>query len=627
MNPSELRVLVVLAAMLLIPGWFLLAITGLWRSWTGLQRWILAVGLSVAGFPVLFYMSRWLLPPLTFGPYKMSALLLVMAGVTVWQLRRDWPSLLRLDSWEPWALAIFGMTLFTRYWIVRDRPFPAWSDSLHHALLTQLTAVQGQLPTSLEPYSPVSLDQYHLGLYSLTATVQWLAQVPAHTALLWTAQTLNGLSGLGVYLVLDRKLGRVEALVGAVLVGLLSHQPAFYVNWGRFTQLASQTIMLIAWLVTWEAIRCWRKPWSQHRWRILAATLLAGILTSAVFLMHFRVAAFYLPLLAGSVLWELWQARREGLGRVLLGMLITGGLALLFVAPALADALRVFTATHTTVQAETAAASAKSLSYFQFPLSVYPVLVARPWLLILALLSAGLGLVRRNRLAMGAILWTGALFALGNAYLLGISLLNVTNLGAVLIMLYLPIGLLVGSAVHELLALASSRWRQPMAQGLLALTLAAGFVASHIRVTEVEPFRYFVTPQDVTAMDWINANVPRDARFAVNTYFWLPQAPHGTDAGYWIPYFTGRRTTAGTMIFSLGPEDYRQEIIHLSQLADRLETDATALLELKAQGVEYVYIGAKGDFSGPGLDPTFLQESSLASVVYQAGGVTILRID
>ncbi len=627
MNPSELRILVALVAMLLIPGWFLLAITGFWRPWTGLQRWILAIGLSVAGYPVLFYTSRWLFPFLTFGPYKMGALLALMAGLTFWRLRGKGSIFFRLGPWEPLTLAIFGMTLFTRYWILRDHPFPAWSDSLHHTLLTQLTAVQGQLPTSLQPYSPVPLNQYHLGLYSLTATVQWLAQVPAHTALLWTAQTLNGLSGLGVYLVLDRKLGRLEALVGAAAVGLLSHQPAFYVNWGRFTQLASQTIMLIAWLVTWEAIRAWRKPYSRHRWRLLGVTCLAGLLTAAVFLIHFRVAAFYLPLLAGSVLWELWRARQQKLGWVSLGVLLVGGLALFFIAPALVDALRVFAATRTTVQAKEAAASASSLSYFQFPLAVYPVLVARPWLLILALLAGILGLLRRNWLTIAALLWTGALFALGNAYLLRIPLLTVTNLGAVLIMLYLPIGLILGSATHELLAMASRQWRPRLARGLVALILAAGFVASHVRVTDVEPFRYFVTPQDVAAMAWIDANVPTDARFAVNTYFWLPQSPHGTDAGYWIPYFTRRRTTAGTMILSLGSAEYRREIVQLSQLAERLETDATAMTELKAQGVEYVYIGAKGDFSGPGLDPAFLQASGLATIIYQANGVSILRIE
>jgi hypothetical protein len=139
---------------------------------------------------------------------------------------------------------------------------------------------------------------------------------------------------------------------------------------------------------------------------------------------------------------------------------------------------------------------------------------------------------------------------MGNAYLLRVPLLSLTNLGAILIMLYLPIGLVLGGAVEEALAADQLRWRQA-ADAVVAFALLAGFVTSHARVADIEPYRFFVTDEDVAAMDWIRENTPEDAVFAVNTYFWLPRAPHGTDAGYWIPYFTGRKTTAGVMLLSL----------------------------------------------------------------------------
>jgi hypothetical protein len=184
---------VVFAAMFLLPGWAILSFNQNWRRWQGLQRWCVAIGLSIAFYPVLFYTTRLVLPFLTFGPFKMGALLVVCGILIAWQMRRHWREQFAFD-WLEWAaFAAFGMTLFTRFWVIRDYPYPAWSDSLHHVLLTQLTAVQGKLPTGLEPYFPISLGQYHLGLYSLSATVEWLTQVPAHSALLWTAQVLNGL--------------------------------------------------------------------------------------------------------------------------------------------------------------------------------------------------------------------------------------------------------------------------------------------------------------------------------------------------------------------------------------------------------------------------------------------------
>ena len=629
---TELRLVVVLIAMFTLPGWALLTLNDSWRQWRGLQRWIVAVGISIACYPVLFYGIRSALPFLTVGPYKMGALLLACAAVAGWRMRRHWKEQFALD-WLEWvAIGVFGLTLFTRFWIIRDHPYPAWSDSLHHVLLTQLTAMQGKLPTSMEPYFPIPLDQYHLGLYSLSATVQGLAQVPAHTALLWTAQVLNGLCGLGVYLVLDRKVGRVGAVVGATVVGLLSHQPAFYVNWGRFTQLSSQTILLIAWLVTWEAIATWKLPWQEHKVKILWHTGCAAVLSGAVFLLHFRVAVFYVPLLVMSVIWELWKARkRKRLASVVLRTIAIGTVALLVVMPALWGATRIYVSTRLSPASSNQSVAANEISetaqrYYEFTWSSMPYLAAHTWLMVLSGFSIAVGLLKRSKLVIASLLWTLVLYLLGNAYILGLPLLSFTNLGAVLVMLYLPIGLVVGSATEEALTLCGLRWRKRAAQLVIALVLIAGLIASRARVTEIEPYRYFVTSEDITAMDWIKKNTPPDALFAVNTRFWLPRAPHGTDAGCWIPYFTGRQTTAGVMLLNLAGSDYESRIVEMSRLVEQLEVDNASLTELQAMGVDYVYIGRKGGFSGPGLNPAQLSQSENAEMLYQEGGVYILQI-
>lgn len=625
---SGVRLTAVLALMLILPGWAALSLSSLWRRWETLQRWIVAIGLSIAFYPVLFYGTRSVLPFLTFGPYKMGTLLLLCALVIGWRMRHHWKEQFAFDHLEWVALGVFGMTLFTRFWIIRDQPYPAWSDSLHHAILTRLTAVQGQLPRSLEPYFPIPLGQYHLGLYSLTATTQWLAQVPAHTALLWTAQVLNGLCGLGVYLVLDRKMGRVGAIVGAVTVGLLSHQPAFYVNWGRFTQLSAQTILLIAWLVTWEALKAWKLPWQEHRARILWQTLFAAGLTGAVFLLHFRVAAFYLPLLAISTLWELWKGRKEGRLRPTLHGVVAVGLAsLLITTPAIIEAVSSYVSSvvSSMPSSEVSDISETVSRYYEFPWSTVPYLVASTWLLGLSGFSTAVGLIRRNKLVMVSLLWASILYLVGKAYLLRVPLLSFTNLGAIMIMFYLPIGLVVGSAAEETCKLLSPRWRRT-ASAFVALALIGGFVTSHARAADVEPYRFFITEEDVAAMEWIRQNSPEDAFFAVNTYFWLPRAPHGTDAGYWIPYFTGRRTTAGVMLLSLGSSDYVSNLVEVSHTVNELEDDPWSIEALRRMGVDYVYLGRKGSFSGPGMSVHGVERADQTTLVYQNAGVSILEI-
>jgi hypothetical protein len=612
--------------MLTLPGWAVLAFSDAWRQWRALQRWILAVSLSVAFYPVFFYSVRALFPFLTVGPYKMGALLLAFAVIVGWRMRKHWRGLFAFDHLEWVAIAVIGMTLFTRFWIIRDHPYPAWSDSLHHAILTHLTAVQGRLPATMEPYFPIPLGQYHLGLYSLTATVQWLAQTPAHTALLWTAQMLNGLCGVGVYLVLDRKVGRVGAVVGAVVVGLLSHQPAFYVNWGRFTQIAGQTLLLSAWLVSWEAIALWKRPWQTHRVSILWNTACAALLTGAVFLLHFRTAAFYIPLLAICVTWELWKARAENrTGSTLLGTAVCGVMSLIVVTPALWTFLHAYIAriSHFFELSQTVI-SASEVSqtlqrYYEFPLHVVPALTARLWLIILAGMSAVFGLLRRNSLVLMSLIWISMLYLVGNSQL-------ITNMTGVLIMLYLPIALIVGSAMEEVVNLSGPYWREQIGRSVIALSLASGFVGSHLRTTDLDPSRYFVTPEDVVAMDWIRENTPPDALFAVNTYFWLPYAPHGTDAGYWIPYFTGRQTTAGVMLLDLGSDEYFLGTVEISRKVEELELDNSSLAELQALGVDYVYVGSNGDFSGPGLDAARLSQAENVTLVFQYAQVSILQI-
>jgi hypothetical protein len=253
---------------------------------------------------------------------------------------------------------------------------------------------------------------------------------------------------------------------------------------------------------------------------------------------------------------------------------------------------------------------------------------ARSWLLALTCLAVVWGLIRRNKIVFASIGWIIVLVLIGSAYHLGVPFLNITNMGAVLIMLYLPIGLILGAAAEEGIEFLD---RYSLKENTIKIAIPAililGYVFSHIRGADIEPYRYFVTAEDVAAMQWINENTPPDSLFAVNTFFWLPQAPHGTDAGYWIPYFTGRDTTTSAMIFSQASMDYREELVEMSHLEEQLEVDNSSIDELAELGVDYVYIGKMGDFSGPGLDEERLIKSDKMNLVFNQSGIFILRID
>jgi hypothetical protein len=624
----ELQILFVLTCMFLIPGWFVLAITGIWRDWSGLQMWIVAVGIGIAFYPVLFYLSRAWLPILTFGPYKIGMLLMVMAIITILLLRLEWRRFFIFDRLEWVALLVFIFIGITRIWIIHQQPYPAWTDSLHHTLLTQLTAVQGQLPSTMDPYFPISLDQYHLGLYAITATLQWLAQVPAHTALLWTAQMLNALASVGVYLVLDRKVGRFEAIVGAVMVGLLFHQPAFYVNWGRFTQLASQTLMPIAWLLTWEAVAQGQRQ-KLYPIQYIGYMLIASLVTASVFLVHFRVAIFYLPLILGVVFLTMWKTRLQW--QVFVSttarIVLMGFFSLLFIASPLLDLIFSLLVKQSE-QATSQMRGGDIATYYQFSLDSLPLLVASPWLMMAALISLLIGLLMRNKIALVSLLWIVSLLLIGHVYLLPYPVLHLTNLGAVLIMLYIPMSLAIGAAAGEILYLVKiEQQRRRVMWGVIGIVCLLGIWGGYQRVHALETYRYFVTPADVVAMDWIVENTPVDARFAINTHFWMSTAPHGTDGGYWIPYFTGRSTTAGMMNSSSGPPEHWKSILAMSQAVSKLLADPTAVADLRSLDIGYIYIGTRGDFASAGLNVEHLRQMEGLEQVYERDGVAIFKVD
>ncbi len=631
MSWVELRTLLVIFVMLIIPGWAILSLTNLWRRFETIERWILAIGLSIAFYPFLYYLTRAIAPSLRIGLNKLVVLLVGLFALTAWLLRKNWREQFKLGKYAGPFLFILALTLLTRFWLAHNYPYPGWTDSLHHMLITDLVATTGRLPFNLQPYAPTNLDQYHLGLYALTGTLQILADIPAHQALIWMAQAINGLCGLGVFLFLSKRVSPLAGLVGMGIVGLVSFQPALYFSWSRSTQGSSQTILLIAAFATWEAIKAWKEDSKENWVPKLALTGISALLIAGVFLIHFRAAAFLLPLIIIICIYEFARVvkTKKLIVRTVISIAIIAVLSLILILPALVPAMGFYvdrrSTTSETVDLEPSKKLTENEYFANYNLEALYAIGAKKWMIGLALVGICLGLLRKNRaLILITTAWTLALFGIGFLYLLNIPLLAFTNMTGMMIMLYLPIGVIVGVLAEDLWQVFTLDKHEKLGLGLQWIVLFVFVVAGIYRLGEVQGFRQFMTAADEKAMDWIKKNTPRDAVFAIHTYYWLTDSPHGSDAGYFLPYYANRETTSSTMISSLGPG--HQKVLDESEAVMSLYSASPDIDALCDLGVDYLYDGVKNPFDGVQFNLSAIQQAEGVQTIYQDGGVLIYQI-
>ena len=625
------KTLSTILALLLLPGWAILAGTGYWRKWNPLQRWSLAPIFGIVFWPIIYYSTRTLIPMVRIGTNKLILILAVCAIVILVSLRKNWKEQFELGEKAGTVIVVLLVTLLSRLILAYKFPYLAGDDSLHHSLITNLVATTGKLPYNLLPYDSANLNHYHLGLYALTGPLQLLAGITAPQALLWFSQFLNGLCGLGIFLLLDRKVTRDAGIVGMLSVGLFSIFPSWFINWGRFTQLAAQTVLLPAALIAWETIsnhNSQRIILKKQDWIEL---LLAALLFAGVCFLHFRVAVFLLGLILIFCASELIKPENgkpqiKGLATrvILLGLII-----LIIILPTLISGLQSYLVQRDP-QSLTSALTTNPLSEQSYYTEGDKDTWKLTWKSIPFLAIGGLGMLaglfsQKNRqLSLTMLIWTMVMIAFSQLYRLNNPLLAFVNITAVLLALYLPFGIGVGILWNELFEKTNQRIFERMRPLAIGTIVLASFFAFYMRTNDFQEIRAFMTPIDEIAMEWVKKNTDPDAVFGVNTAFLNPAIPYGTDAGYWLPVYAERQTTAMTLLASLS-DDY---IFYLERSRGMTDLYKTSTIDtLCAYGVDYLYSGVKEPLGSQ--DFVMIQgfeEINNVHKIYDKDGVQIYKI-
>jgi len=612
-----------------VPGWALLA--WLWRGerlpWAA--RLGVAVGLSLALYPLLFLWTD--VVGLRLGSLYAWIPVVVGAGALLWRYR-DWRPRKGWGALRGWArservwpdlalLMVAGMVFGVRLLVVRSLDAPMWGDSYQHTMITQLLVDNGGLFDSWEPYAELRTFTYHFGFHAAMAGFHWLTGMEMHQTVLWGGQVLNGLAVLALYPLAVRVGKSRWAGVGAVLVaGLLSPMPMYYVNWGRYTQLAGQVILPAAVFVSWAALETPRRDR-----RLVALSWLA---VGGLALTHYRVLIFYVVFVLAWVLLALRRGTwRRALSRV---VCVCVGAAVLF----LPWFVHIF--------------AGRILQLFGGMLSAVPgqsssgrgaipdlglYLASAGWLLLVVAIAAGLWWRRRGVLLIS--LWWFLLFIATNPSWLRLPGRQVIRNHTLFMATYIPAGVLFGNLLGRLVGrVAESRRWYGMLAALTAVVVGLWGVPTRMGDVGVQEHA-LVTRPDLRAMAWVRENTPQGARFLVNSFFaYGGGVIVGSDGGWWLPLLAERDNTVPPLNYNLEEEPWAGYRLWLKEPTRQMGEvgigDPAMLAMLRERRITYLYVGQQQggvNYDGPDvLDPEALLGSEHYEAVYHQDRVWVFEV-
>ena len=355
----------------------------------------------------------------------------------------------------------------------------------------------------------------------------------------------------------------------------------------------------------------------------LPPLLLATVALAGLVLVHNRVVVFYAGLLLAYLLGQHYGRSTRGRHLVADGLrlaLLAGG-ALILTLPWIAPALTTFWLPK--LEAWTGA----DPQVFQDFSWRYLTSARGEYVLVLGALGWVWALARRRRFALTLALWVGSLFVLASLGVWGLPGGGFINYVSVEISLFLPLSVLCGYMVAEVLAAwraaLSPRWERVYRAGTGLLLAGAMAFGAWTLLPILNPDTVLFRQADEPAQRWIEAHAPPDALFLINPMPWSAYLYAGADGGAWIAPLAGRRTIPPPVLYGIGSPAEVQTINELCAQVLRRGDDPQALLPLlRERGVSHVYVGARGGV----LSAQALAASESYRPVYARDGVWVFEV-
>lgn len=513
-------------------------------------------------------------------------------------------------------ILIFLVILIWRFHQIQGVVLPLWVDSVHHVQIVDLFLETGGIPETFEPYMPVPF-YYHYAFHASAALFSFISRLPPAKAVLFLGQALNAAVALGVY-----RLGKAlwggwrRAALSAILVGLVTQMPAYYVTWGRYTLL---TGMLLLPLCMATALDIVNKGVEKSRLFTFA------LLTAGTLLSHYFAAgllAIFLVILGIQVLFSNILRKNRPVWSTWLPLLIAALAGLIIAGPWL---YRMWGFAQRGVELGAFQPTLEAINERYFPdYLTYLWRLLGPdrnqALLFIALPGLVISLLRRQTRVFGVWSLVLALMSLPAGFYVA-----PFRPDHAVIVLFLPTAMLVAELLVSIIDLPAGE-KLSMIKGVGMLVVFVVLVGWGIFDTRdvINSTTILATQDDLQALNWIEENTPLEAVFGINAVHWQYGSYRGVDGGWWITPLTGRMTSLPNALSTMGTHEYALQVNEIARQFSNLTGCTPEFWELaQAQGLTHVYVTAqKGS-----MQPDQFEDCPGAELVFHNESVYIYRIE
>lgn len=600
-------------AVLLLPG---LA----WWAWLGKRdqdplislTYIISISLSL----IAVIAEGAFLLGVSFSAVSIIALVVLFTGLAAAGLFKNKITLPAMYHPHLWVgFALFAFTIALRLYQARELLLPNWVDSQHHYLIVRAILENKGLPENLLPYL-VTPFYYHYGFHAVTALFTAVSGLEIGQAMLILGQVLNAVISLSVYTLAKTIWKKWQpAAVAALLVSFVTRMPAYYLSWGRYTLTTGMLLLPVTITLCISLLDKSKKRFAIPTLAILVAGVLlthylAGLVLG-IFILIFTLFTLFSRLQKyGKAIADLWP-------------IITGSLAGLLLALPWLIRLFQFTISRKEIDlvlpvtAQTLFKTADRWAY------VWKLLgpLSNTVLLGLAVLGLIIALARRRNLTFA--IWSLVLILLTLPWSARLTPFREDHFA---IILFFPITIWAGWLIWQTGCWLGKRLDRVWLSAAVSAVMVAMFIVWSYPLSSdiVNPVTVMVTQEDIEALDWVKENTPPDARFYINTAYWLNNTYRGVDGGGWLLPYTGRWAIVPTVFYGYAPDaDQVNQIRSFGEIASTISLcskDFYALVEDVNLSWVYLKQGVGG------LQPQSLEGCQGIQKTYQNGKVTIYQI-